>query len=48
MDAEKQFHLAEEKKEQNGAHPSNGHRAFCVALPSSGEKPVKLTGNEPH
>jgi len=48
MDAEKQTLQAEEKKEQSGAHPSSGHRAFCVALPSSGGKPARLTGNEPH
>lgn len=42
--------IAEEKKEQNAAalSQSNGKRAFCVALPVSGGKPLKLTGDNPH
>lgn len=40
----------EEKKEQNGVPsiPSNGKRAFCVSLPESGGKTLKLTGDNPH
>lgn len=38
----------EEKKEQNTAPPVSSQRAFCVALPVSGGKPVKLTGDNPH
>ena len=38
----------EEKKEQNTASPVSSQRAFCVALPVSGGKPVKLTGDNPH
>ncbi len=42
--------IAEEKKEQNAAalSQSNGKRAFCVALPVAGGKPLKLTGDTPH
>ncbi|HEY9246011.1 MAG TPA: hypothetical protein VIO11_04105, partial [Candidatus Methanoperedens sp.] len=40
----------EEKKEQNTtAQPqSNSKRAFCVALPVSGGKPLKMVGDNPH
>ncbi len=41
--------LLEEKKEQNTvAPPSSSQRAFCVSLPVSGGKPLKLTGDNPH
>ncbi len=42
--------ITEEKKEQNSATQpqSNGKRALCVALQVSGEKPLKLTGDNPH
>lgn len=39
---------ADEKKEQNIFPPSGSQRAFCVALPASGGKPLKLTGDNPH
>lgn len=38
----------EEKKEQNTVLFSGSQRAFCVALPASGGKPLKLTGDNPH
>ncbi len=42
--------IPEDKKEQNMAvsPQSNSKRAFCVALPVSGGKPSKLTGDNPH
>lgn len=42
--------VIEEKKEQNPiTQPqSNSKRAFCVALPVSGGKPLKLTGDSTH
>ncbi len=41
--------LLEEKKEQNTVPPpSSSQRAFCVSLPVSGGKPLKLTGDNPH
>jgi len=40
----------EQKKESTPIIPpqSNGNCAFCVALPVSGGKPLKLTGDNPH
>ncbi|MCX9010032.1 MAG: hypothetical protein OIN66_02815 [Candidatus Methanoperedens sp.] len=42
--------ITEEKKELNNTilSQSNGKRAFCVALPVSGGKPLKLTADSPH
>ena len=42
--------ITEEKKELNNIvlAQSNGKRAYCVALPVSGGKPVKLTADSPH
>ena len=37
-----------EKKEVNTAAQSNGNRAYCVALPIAGGKPLKLVGENPH
>ncbi len=50
MSDEKPVSVPEEKKEQTAViQPrSNGTRAFCVALPVSGGKPSKLTGDNPH
>ncbi len=50
MNEEKPVLLPEEKKEQNSVPPppSSSQRAFCVALPVSGGKPLKLTGDNPH
>ncbi len=50
MNEEKPVSAPEEKKEQIAVIPpkSNGTRAFCVALPVSGGKPLKLTGDNPH
>ncbi|VVB85472.1 CorA-like Mg2+ transporter protein [uncultured archaeon] len=41
---------AEEKKEPNDVIPPQAgiKRAFCVALPVTGGKPLKLTGDGPH
>ena len=39
---------AEEKKDQNAPLPSDTSRAFCVVLPVSGGRPLKLTGDNPH
>ncbi|MDP2845053.1 MAG: CorA family divalent cation transporter [Candidatus Methanoperedens sp.] len=48
MNEEKPVLVVEEKKEQNIFPPSGSQRAFCVALPASGGKPLKLTGDNPH
>lgn len=42
--------VVEEKKEENSVPPlpSNSQRAFCVSLPASGGRPLKLTGDNPH
>ncbi len=42
--------VAEQKKEQISIvqSQSNGNRAFCMALPASGGKPLKLMGDNPH
>ncbi len=42
--------VAEQKKEQISVaqSQSNGNLAFCMALPASGGKPLKLTGDNPH
>ncbi|MGB8216847.1 MAG: CorA family divalent cation transporter [Candidatus Methanoperedens sp.] len=50
MSEEKQVYLPEEKKEETIVPPpkSNGNCAFCAALPVSGGKPLKLTGDNPH
>jgi magnesium transporter len=38
----------EEKKEQPVTAQPDAKRAFCVALPVTGGKPLKLTGDNPH
>lgn len=40
----------EEKKEESNIppFPSSSQRAFCVALPIAGGRPLKLTGDNPH
>ncbi len=49
MSEEKQGVIIEEKKEQITVTPqSNNKSAFCVALPISGGKPLKLSGDAPH
>lgn len=53
MDEEKQattITVNEEKKEQytSPAFQSNSLPAFCVALPITGGRPLKLTGESPH
>jgi magnesium transporter len=40
--------IVEEKKEQVPVPQTNGKRAFCMALPVSGGKPLKLMGDNPH
>ncbi|VVB86784.1 CorA-like Mg2+ transporter protein [uncultured archaeon] len=40
--------VAQEQKEQPIAAQPNGRRAFCMALPPTGGKPLKLTGDNPH
>lgn len=37
-----------EKKEQSAVIQPDARRAFCVALPVTGGKPLKLTGDNPH
>ncbi len=50
MSEEKPVYVPEEKKEETIVPPpkSNSNCAFCVALPVSGGKPLKLTGDNPH
>ncbi|MDD5473018.1 MAG: CorA family divalent cation transporter [Candidatus Methanoperedens sp.] len=50
MNEEKPVPAPEEKKEQIAVilPKSDVNRAFCVALPVSGGKPLKLTGDNPH
>ncbi|GFO97407.1 Mg2+ and Co2+ transporter [groundwater metagenome] len=38
----------EEKKEHASVAQPDARRAFCVALPVTGGKPLKLTGDNPH
>jgi len=42
--------IIEEKKEQNNVlqSQSDGKQAFCVALPITGGRPLKKTGDNPH
>jgi len=42
--------ITEEKKEQKIIQPpqSDSKQAFCVALPVSGGRPLKMTGDNPH
>jgi magnesium transporter len=42
--------IIEEKKEQNNVpqQQSDSKQAFCVALPITGGRPLKLTGDNPH
>jgi len=42
--------ITEEKKEPIIIQPpqSDGKQAFCVALPVSGGRPLKMTGDNPH
>ena len=39
---------APDKKEQPAVSQANGKRAFCMALPIAGGKPLKMTGDNPH
>jgi magnesium transporter len=53
MNEEKLVEIAamiEEKKEQNNVlqSQSDGKQAFCVALPITGGRPLKMTGDNPH
>lgn len=53
MNEEKPVEIAaiiEEKKEQNNVpqQQSDSKQAFCVALPITGGRPLKLTGDNPH
>ncbi len=50
MSEEKTEIITGEKKEENKSLQSqpDGKLAFCVALPKSGGKPLKLTGENPH
>jgi magnesium transporter len=53
MNEEKPVEIAamiEEKKEQNNVlqSQSDGKQAFCVALPITGGRPLKMTGDNPH
>lgn len=48
MSEEKPQTVIEEKKEQNNLPRTGGQRAFCVALPISGGKPLRLVGDDSH
>jgi magnesium transporter len=48
MSEEKTEIITGEKKEETPQPQPDGKLAFCVSLPKSGGKPLKLTGENPH